>query len=165
MAADNSENQMLKSKSEDQVAEDIEEAKTLLQKVFANLKRASAPIIGKGKKSTGALLTSTQGLVDKSFLKKLIRVFFIIFFLLILVFIGSRLIQTLQQNGVEEQGDGQAPTTAPFSPFRPSVYADDPDVLSLEQDINVLEREISRVILREDSLFPPSLDFKINFKE
>lgn len=141
---------------EDQVTEDIEEAKTLFQRVLAGLKKTTAPYVEKGK-------TSTKGIIDKDFLKKIIRIFFIILFLLILTFIGIRLVQMLQQEEAEQASGGQAPTTAPFSPVRPSVYAEDLEVLGLEQDINVLEREVSRVILREDSLFPPTLDFNVKF--
>lgn len=55
------------------------------------------------------------------------------------------------------------PTTQPFRPFRPSVYADDPDILQLEEDMNVLNIELSAVPLPESILIPPTLDFNIRF--
>ena len=55
------------------------------------------------------------------------------------------------------------PTTQPFRPFRPSVYADDPEILRLEEDMNVLDIELSAVPLPESILIPPTLDYNIRF--
>ena len=55
------------------------------------------------------------------------------------------------------------PTYSPYQKFKPSVYADDPVVIGLEETINVLDREMSTTPLTESTLTPPVLDFVIGF--
>lgn len=55
------------------------------------------------------------------------------------------------------------PTYSPYQKFKPSVYADDPVVIGLEETINVLDREMSTTPLTESTLTPPVLDFSIGF--
>jgi hypothetical protein len=55
------------------------------------------------------------------------------------------------------------PTYSPYQKFKPSVYADDPVVIGLEETINVLDREMSTTPLTESTLTPPVLDFNIGF--
>ena len=55
------------------------------------------------------------------------------------------------------------PTYSPFQKFKPSVYANDPTVIKLEETLNVLDREMATVPLTEDTLTPPVLDFNISF--
>jgi len=52
-----------------------------------------------------------------------------------------------------------------FDITNPSAYATDPDILNLEQEISVLDKEINEVDLKESLLQPPSLDFDIDFEE
>jgi hypothetical protein len=56
------------------------------------------------------------------------------------------------------------PTIPPFQRFKPSIYADDPVILKLQEDISVLDRELSNTQIKETILEPPSLDFNVTFK-
>src|SRR3989344_8892019 len=144
--------------SEDSVAQDIQEFKNFLGKVSGKVSRSVSPTITKSKASA----SSTVGqIVDTGFLKKIVRVFLIVFFLMIVVYIGFRLFSELKEN----DGDGISPegitsTPIPYQPYKPSVYAEDPTTLRLEEEINVIERELSSANLRESLLTPPSLDFE-----
>jgi hypothetical protein len=75
------------------------------------------------------------------------------------------LVKTARQNGEVAIPGLPTPTTAPYQPYNPSVYAEDELVLQLEEDIKVLDRELSIVQLKETILTPPVLDFNVNFEE
>jgi hypothetical protein len=55
------------------------------------------------------------------------------------------------------------PTYAPLQKFKPSIYANDPVVIGLEETVNVLDREMSTTPLTESTLTQPVLDFNIGF--
>jgi len=112
----------------------------------------------------GNSTSEAKQLVDKSFLKKLVRAFLILVFLIILTFIAFRLFRTLQEDdGVVVRPPGISPSPIPYQPYKPSIYAGDPEVLQLEEDINILEAELTNTNIREEQLFPPSLDFNVKF--
>jgi len=60
-------------------------------------------------------------------------------------------------------GDPTLVPTIVIEPSNPSIYAEDEEVLGLEERINVLDRELSNVVLHETRLRPPELDFNISF--
>ncbi len=147
--------------SEDSVAQDIQDFKKFLGKVSGKVSSSVSPTIAKGRVSAAS---SVGQIVDTGFLKKIVRIFLIVFFLMIVIYIGIRLFSELNKNG----GDGISPegitsTPIPYQPYKPSVYAEDPTTLRLEEEINVIERELSSVNLRESLLTPPSLDFEVSF--
>ena len=144
----------------DSVAQDIKKAKGFLGGLSSKLSKTVSPVLNKG--ATGAASVGT--LIDKSFLKKLIRIFFIIFFLMIVLFIAALLFREVSKNETDGITDGgSTPTPIQYQPFNPSIYAEDPEILKLEEDINVLDRELSGTSLRETSLNPPLLDFNVSF--
>lgn len=58
------------------------------------------------------------------------------------------------------------PTLEPIGDvFEPSPYANDPEVLDLENKINDFDGKLGSTDLREDSLRVPNLDWDINFKQ
>lgn len=57
----------------------------------------------------------------------------------------------------------ESPTPVEYIPSIPSVYATDPEIVKLDEDISVLDLEIAGTQLRETTLNPPSLDFNISF--
>ena len=69
----------------------------------------------------------------------------------------------LKNGGVISQNPQTIVTPVPFVPFKPSVYADDPEVLKIEEDLTLLERELNQVKIKEDGIDPPKLDFDISF--
>ena len=56
------------------------------------------------------------------------------------------------------------PSPIPYQHFRPSVYAKDKDVLTLEEDLQVLENELGQKLLKESYLDFPTLDYNIIYE-
>ncbi len=111
-----------------------------------------------------AAINTSASVADKPFYKKIIKLFFVVFFVLILIYVGATLFNILRRRGVTQVTDDPTPTPIPYEPTKPSVYADDAAVLKLEEDIDVLEKELARIGLRENDLIPPKLDFEVTFK-
>lgn len=148
---------------EDSVAQDVQTVKTIFGKVTDKISLFLAPFTKKGIASAASSATAVRTSVDNKFLKNLVRTFLILFFTLILVFIGIYLFRMLKEENVITQNPGLTVTPPPFEPFKPSVYAQDPEVLKIEEDVNILERELNQTKIREDGINPPSLDFDISF--
>ena len=148
----------------DPVAQDLESLKKLVGKFSGKVKTSVGPQMTKATSSTSTSFVKT---VDKGFIKKILRVFLVIVFLMIAVFVGMKLFKTYQENGggVSPTGTVTEPTVTPivYEPFKPSLYAEDPEILKLEEDIDVLVREISGSNIKEITLNPPTLDFNITF--
>lgn len=145
--------------SEDSVTQDI-------RKLSDFLKRTSGRYLPSRERAVG----ETSGPLvykDRNLSKKLIKILLFFLFLLVLVFVGVRFFQLVNEEGgtTENAKDTKTSPTPPavYRPYKPSIYADDPEVLRLEKDINVIERELGRTSVREDSLLPPRLDFDIKF--
>lgn len=68
-------------------------------------------------------------------------------------------------NGEAEVSPTPSPTPVPQPPInlRPSAYANDPEVLSIEQEANGIDTDISKTSLRERQLPLPILDWDISF--
>ena len=56
------------------------------------------------------------------------------------------------------------PTYSPYQKYKPSVYAEDPNFKKIDEGMNVLYNEVEHTSLDDQTLTPPSLDFKIDFK-
>src|SRR3989344_8956384 len=146
--------------TEDSVSQDIKTAKKIVSGVVKGISQKVEPVaqqkIEKASKS--------------GIFKKLLKIILILFFLSILIFIGLSFYRTLGKDGNGNGGvtispeDKVTPTPYVYNPYKPSIYAVDPEILTLEEDITLLEKEIFRAIIREDKLFPPVLDFKVEFK-
>ena len=155
---------MTASSEEDSIVADIEGFKKFVGKTVKKVSIKTTPVAEHGAELGSQAVSGAKQLVDKSFLKKLVRVFLILVFLIILVFIALRLFKILQEdNGEVVRPPGVSPSPIPYEPYKPSVYAGDPEVLQLEEDINILEAELTNTNIREERLFPPSLDFNVRF--
>lgn len=153
------------SPQEDSVKQDIQSLKKLVKGAFGGVKGKATPVAKIGKEKSIQAAETVGKSVDRGFLKKLIKIFFVIVFLLILVFIALKLYNLLPtQSPVQTVTIAPTPTSTLYEPDRPSVYALDPQILKLENDIEVLRRELAGVDIRESTLKPPILDFNINFK-
>lgn len=152
------------AEEEDSVATDIKTFRSFTKRSIAKLSTMLKPYAKKGGDVSSSAATKAGEIVDKKFLRKLVRIFLILFFLLILIFVAIRLFKT-STNGGNGGGIANQPTPTPinYEPYKPSVYADDPVIKKLEEDINVLEGEISGTNIRETDLNPPTLDFNISF--
>jgi hypothetical protein len=160
-----SQNPATVSPQEDSVKQDIQGLKTLVKGALGGAKNKATPAAKLGKEKTIEAAQTVGRSVDTGFLKKLIKIFFVVVFLLILVFIALKLYNLLPtQSPVQTVTLAPSPTSVPYEPERPSVYAEDPQILKLENDIEVLRRELAGVDIRESTLKPPILDFNINFK-
>lgn len=56
------------------------------------------------------------------------------------------------------------PTIYPTTPFKPSKWAGDETILSIESEINALESEAGKTDLRLQPILPPALDTQIKFE-
>src|SRR3990172_1227013 len=147
---------------EDSVAADIKNLKAFTKKIVGKTSTIIKPYEQKGGSVSSSALSKAGGLVDKSFLRKIVRVFLILLFLLILVFVAIRLFKSTSENG-GVPGFGNQPTPTSYQPYIPSLYVEDPEIRQLEEDVNVLAGEISGTNIRELDLNPPVLDFNISF--
>jgi hypothetical protein len=151
------------SPEEDSVTKDFKKVTDLFGKVFGKATQKIQP--NAQKSAAGALQVTTKVAGNRLFFK-VVRLFIIIFFLMILVFIGTKMYSILTENG--EDGAKTvytSPTPVPYKPSKPSVYAEDEFILELEEKLGVLEREIAGISIRETTLTPPILDYKINFDD
>ncbi len=148
---------------EDSVATDIKMFKGLVGKGKEKINTLITPFAKKGITSATSASTAVRSSVDNKFLKNLVRAFLILFFTLILVFIAIYFFRMLKSENGITQTPGVSVTPPPFEPFKPSVYAEDPAVLKIEEDVNILERELIQTNIREDGIDPPLLDFDISF--
>lgn len=151
------------SPAEDSVTKDIKNVFGFISKIFGQASQKVTPTnlkVGKGVPQV-PLNLSNNGLFVK-----VIRIFLIIVFLMVIVFIGVRIFSLMQENG--EEGGVRvyiSPTPVPYKPSKPSVYAEDEFILNLEEKIRVLEREVAGISVRETTLTPPILDFNVDFED
>ena len=96
--------------------------------------------------------------------KKIIRIAGIIVSIFIFALIISKIYKKIAEDGKAPFAPTPTPTIAPFQPYRPSVYSEDPEVLEIEESVKILDRELSTVILEEAILHPPVVNYNINFK-
>jgi len=163
-SSEEKENFQESSLEEDSVKADIQKLRKFVSKSLQGVSLKTSPLAEKSAELGGKAVVEAKELVGKSFLKKLVKVFFIFVFMIILGFIAIKLFKTLQENGKEEVKPPEISLTPPpYQPFKPSLYAQDPEVLQLEEDIGILESELANTTIREETLFPPSLDFDVKF--
>lgn len=158
------------STSNDSVSGDIEQLKKLVGKFSTNINKSVGPVVQKGLQTSGKK-ASAFGKSNQKFLRTVLKIFFIVILIIIVAFIGMQFFKKLPGGG----GGGEAtptseeskltvtPTPIVYNPTKPSIYADDPVVLKLEQDIDLLVREISGTNIKETQLNPPVLDYSISF--
>lgn len=149
--------------TEDSVANDIKMFKDFAKKSFDMTKKATIPFAKKGASSVTDTARVVSTSVDNKFIKNLVRLFVISFFVIILIFITIYLFKMLGQENNPVQIVGVSPTPVTFSPYKPSVYAEDLEILVLEEKINILEKEIMGVDIKEGGINPPKLDYNIKF--
>ncbi len=154
---------------DDQISADLKKFKSTKEKLTKNIKTTLAPVISEkipvvhtAKKS---ILSLPSKLLDAALLKKLAKFAIIALLFLTLFYIGSRILTTVIKDSEETDGVIPAPTIGQFRPYQPSIYAEDELMKALDEDIKVLDSELSTTQLKETILNPPSLNFNINFGE
>jgi hypothetical protein len=148
---------------EDSVAGDIKVFKDLVKKGVDGTKTILSPFAKKGVDSTVATTKAVAGSVDGKFIKIAVRSFVAILLAIILIIIASRLFKEFREEKPVSQNGGAPVTRVPYEPHKPSVYEQDPEILILEEEIGILERELYGVNIKEDGIKPPQLDWNISF--
>lgn len=153
---------------EDPLYQDLEKATSVLKKITSKLKKTTDPLVAQGSALSTQAVSSSQAFAKTDKFKKIIPIIIFAGALLVLVIIAIWVVvPLLSRMGTKEETPIviTSPTPPPieFTPSEPSVYANDPNILDLEEDIAVLDREIVGASLRETTLNPPTLDYNISF--
>ena len=154
---------------EDQLASDLKEAKGFADKIFGKISSLSSPITSKGAPKIKEIGGSAKNLLGGGFIKKIAKVAGVALVIILLLLIALQIVERVRDMGMGEE-NGIVTTTpsispGPYIPLNPSVYAEDELVLEIEDDLRVIDREMSTTGLPETTLTPPVLDFDINFKK
>ncbi len=147
----------------DSVMHDMTIFKGIAEKLTSKVKEIASPVVSKGMESSNQAASSTKAFAKTDKFKKILPIVFFLVVLLIIGIAGFMLIKNLGKKENPTIVTGPTPTSADYYPTEPSLYADDPEVLKLEETINQLDREIAGTQLRETTLNSPTLDFNINF--
>ena len=149
---------------EDSVAQDVKKIKSFFSRSTENIKDKISPATSKMATQTSQAVGQTAKRVG---LLSLLKVATLILVIVLLVVLGLKLFSFVRNgDGNGGSGSGEStPTQTPVSyqPYVQSIYAKDPGILKLEEDINVLSRELSTAVIRETRLSPPLLDFNVGF--
>lgn len=156
---------------DDPVSQDLQALKKFVGKIKQDVSKNVAPVVSKGVASTEVTAASMVNKVDKGALKKVLKIVVILLVVLIIIFAGVMMFKNLKLPAGLSGGNSPTPSSAAtptptpivFVPPQKSIYADDPAILKLEQELNVLTREVSGTNIRENTLNPPTLDFNISF--
>lgn len=151
---------------QDSVSSDIKSLKAF----FAKLSSKTRQVVEKAIRFAVRELSFLKDFLARKSLKKLIQAFSVLIVLLILSLAGLGLFRNFQKAIKDDkalkssgQVDEKTPTPISYVSDNPSVYANDPFVLRIEEDLNILTAELTRATLREGELLPPKLDFGVSF--
>jgi len=139
----------------DRVHQDLINVKNFIRKSTTSTK-------GKISKTITDVSPSQKDLF-KNILNKIIKILIIFAILLITIYLGKALYEKFKPQEDYNIPSDVSPTPQTYQPYKPSMWADDPEVLLLEEDISVLKQEIGGANIREGRLNPPNLDFDISF--
>lgn len=153
------------NQEEDQIADDIRKAKEVKEQIVQKVQEQLQPVISQAAPKITSAAQPVKSLFGGELIKKILRITTIVILIIIFLYIISLFVKNLKQNGEVALNGLPTPTLAPYLPYNPSVYAEDDLVLKLEEDIKVLDRELSTAQLKETILTPPVLDFDINFED
>lgn len=166
---------------EDSVIKDVKTAEKFAKQVFDKVKEAPIPKPKINTKDTSGPTPRKQTLpsmpdsvskkLSNELLGKIIRIVVIIVMIVILVFVLFSIFRMLDGNGggiirnnpTPAISNVPSPTPVEYRPFEPSVYADDPEVLQIEEDASILDAEIFRTRIGDPVIRPPTLDFNVSF--
>ena len=149
----------------DQMTQDLEKAKAATGKFVDRLKGKVKPVIAERAPFLKEVAEPARSLFSGDLVKKLVRTAIVALLLILLLYIASLFVKKPNDVGIITKDGLPTPTVVPYLPYNPSVYAEDELVLRLEEEIKVLDREISTARLKETILTPPSLDFDIDFED
>jgi len=156
---------------EDSISQDVQALRKLVGGFSSKITSKVTPVVKEGISGTSRAADSFGKKVGPKFMTKILRIFFVIIFVVIIAFVASKLFSGQGGNGgglgnsTPTQFQSEAtPTSVFYNPPKASIYASDESILKLEEDINVISREVESTVLKETQLVPPTLDFNVNFK-
>ena len=93
-----------------------------------------------------------------------VKILALVGFVLVVIYTFFRLFEIFRESRQENEVlTTLTPSPVEYKSEYPSAYAEDLVILQLEEEIRVLEKQISGVDVREIELMPPILDFNIDF--
>lgn len=169
ISANNESGEAAGQETEDSVKKELLSFKKFMEKTVGGISKKVEPIAATTQQAAAKKNTSVSSKLPKSTFPKVIKILVIALLVIILIFVLLSIFRMAGQQGGGDSGkpdvtNKATPTPIVYQPYRPSVYAEDPEIASLELDITVLENELFRSSIREDRLSPPRLDFEVNFK-
>jgi len=139
---------------DDQITVDIKKAKEFKDEIVGKVKEQISPVVSQATPKITSAAQPVKSLFKGEFIKKILKIAAILFLIIIFLYIISLFVKNIRENGEISQNGLPTPTLIPYLPYNPSVYADDELVLELEEDINVLDRELSPNLGKQSSLHP-----------
>jgi len=152
---------------DDPLHQDLAKASTLIKTISAKLPKVALPIVPKNETPQDPQISQVSEILKPNKVKKLIPLIIGLVILLVLVLVGffaySYIAKLRSPKDNPIVVTNPSPTPIEQEQTQPSIYANDPDILKLQEDINVLDREVVGAQLRESTLNAPVLDFNISF--
>lgn len=150
----------------DKIEEEEKEEESTRDKIVKKFSSDIADLVKniiKGKGPSGSVSETTTKIKKPFSLINIVKIIFL-GVLVLIIFFGLYIRFFWKKPGQSSGANIPTPTYSSFEKFKPSVYAQDPIVLKLEETVNVLDQEMSTTPLTESTLMPPLLDFNISFK-
>lgn len=106
----------------------------------------------------------------KSLTPKLVKILLVMFILIGALFFinlfAPKAIQILKDNNpLASPTPEPTPTSTPVTNFPPSKYANDPEVLQIEEQLKKLESGLNSIEFGDNTLHPPLLEWEIQFEK
>jgi predicted RNA-binding protein len=141
---------------EDSVLHDLKLLKNFVAKKLGLMSEKAGQKMGEVKSSNRAM--------------KIIKRLVMFGIILILIFVGFSVFNKVRKDMANKEDEifeqnNITPTPINYLPNTPSKYADDENVLVLEEQIEALEKEINRTNLRDSSIYPPNVDYNVVFEK
>jgi hypothetical protein len=142
---------------------DLKVKSDVLEGMKIKLKNFVLRLTGRGVVEKKSLTPKRSRLLGREFLNILIKLSLI--FVLILGFMyASKKINSINQKE-EQEIVVVEPTPTPTLPKtqKPSVYAQDAEILDIENEMKSIDVDMDNAKIEEEILDPPILDFKLDF--
>jgi hypothetical protein len=152
------------------VIDDFNKIRSFTQKFTSAAEEKAAPLIQKGKAESAVIGASAGKVVDTSFIRKIIKILVVILAVMLIIYIAFKLFgnSNIKLPGITGQSTLTPSDSVSVTPFdlhqvTNSIYAKDPEVLKIEENIKVLHGELNNTELKDSSLNPPNVDFNVSF--
>jgi len=152
---------------EDSVSQDFKKANDLISRVVGKLKGLLKPYALEVSKVSSEKVSEMKSKVRFGTKTLKIAIGVSVFILVMLGLVYAATFFVRKSAGVEKKSVDTVivatPTPLAYKPYKPSVYAQDEDMLKIQEDLGILKHEISGTNIRVGVLDPPGLDFEVSF--